>query len=100
TSEAVADQDLRRHVAVTQEVGCLHEVSDIRGEVGVGEIASAGAQSGKIEAQHGDAMASQTFGDTASGEDVLRAGEAVREQSEGARLVLRQFESARQGRAL
>ena len=65
-------------------------------EVGVGEIAPAGAEAGEIEAQHRDAVTRQLLGDAAGSEDVLRAGEAVREQREGARLAVRQFEPARQ----
>jgi hypothetical protein len=83
-----------------QEVGGLHEVLDVGAEVGVGEIAPAGAEAGEIEAQHRDAVACQLLGDAAGREDVLRAGEAVGEQREGARLAFRQFEPACQRGAL
>ena len=99
-AEAVADQDLRRHVVIAQEVGGLHQILDIRGEVGVGEIALAGAEAGEIEAQDGDAVARQLFGNSAGRKDILRAGEAMCEQREGARLAFRQFEPPRQGRTL
>ena len=46
----------------------------------MGEIALAGAEAGEIEAQDGDAVTRQPFGDSAGREDVLRAGEAMGEQ--------------------
>ena len=56
TPEAVPDQDRRRFAGISQMVGGPHEIGDIRGEGGVGEIAFAGAEAGEVEPQHRDAL--------------------------------------------
>ena len=58
----------------------------------VGEFALAAAQPGEVEAQRGDAVHRQPLGDALGRQDVLAAGEAVREQREGGRLAQRQVE--------
>ena len=79
-------------VRLAQVIGGGDQIVDVRGEMRVGEFAFAGAQPGKIEAQHGDAVMRQPLGDALGGEVVLAAGEAVREQREGRRLAERQVE--------
>ena len=55
-AEAVADQNRRRHQRRPQMIGGGDQIVDIRRERGVGELALAGAEPGKIEAQHRDAV--------------------------------------------
>ena len=64
-AEAVADQDRRRGECLAQMIGGGDQIVDVRGERGVGELAFAGAEPGEIEAQHGDAVQLQAFGDVA-----------------------------------
>ena len=91
-AEAVADQDRRRHVHLAQMVGGGDEIVDVGGKMRVGEFTFAGAQAGKIEAQHGDAVDGQPLGYAPGGEVILAAGEAMREQRIGRRLAQRQIE--------
>ncbi len=49
----------------------------------IGEFAFAAAQPGEIETQHADAVHGQPLGDALGRQDVLAAGEAMREQREG-----------------
>jgi len=62
-----------------QVVGGSHQIIDVGGEVGVGEFAFAGAQSGEVEAQNSDAAGGERIGDPSGCAAVLAAGEAVRE---------------------
>ena len=91
-TQAVADQDGGGAVVVPEVVRGGHQVGNVGGEVGVGELALAMAQAGEVEAQHGNAVARQTLGDAGGGEDVLRAGEAVGEERIGADGPLRPIE--------
>src|SRR3546814_5647367 len=67
--------------------------SDLGGEVGVGEVALAGAETGEVEAQYRKAALGKAAGDARRREDVLAAGEAVGEERVGARPALRQIRS-------
>ena len=58
-AEAVADQDRGRFSGLAQMVGGPHEIGDVGGEGGVGEIAFAGAEAGEVEPQHRDAFGRQ-----------------------------------------
>jgi hypothetical protein len=73
-------------------ISCGDQVADIGGKRGVGEFALAGADAGKVEAQDRDAERRQRIGDAFRRNDVLAAGEAVREQRIGARRAGRQVE--------
>ena len=88
----MADQDRRRAVHFAQVIGGGDQVVDIRGKMRVGEFALAAAQPGEIETQHGDAVDRQPLGDALGGQDILAAGEAMREQREGGGLAQRQIE--------
>jgi hypothetical protein len=61
TAQTVSDEKRRCLMLLAQPVGGLDEVLDIGAEVGVGELAFAGAQPGEIEAQRGDAELAQTL---------------------------------------
>ena len=95
TAQAVADQQGRRLVFAPQEVGGGQQVGDVGGEVAVGEVALAGAQTGEVEAHHGHAACLQGTADAGGSLDVLAAGEAVGEEGEGAGVV-GQIQDARQ----
>ena len=95
-AEAVADQDRRRAMRLAQMIGGGDEIVDIGREMRVGEFALAAAESGEVEAQHGDPDHRQPLGDALGGEIVLAAGEAVREQREGRRLADRPVEQRRE----
>ena len=73
-------------------IGGAHQVLDVGGERGVGELALRRAEPGEIEAQDRDAERGQLGGNVAGGDDVLRAREAVREQRIGAHRARRQIE--------
>ena len=79
-AQRVADQQRGRHAALGEDIRRAHQVFDIGGERGVGELAAGMAETGEIEAQHGDAHAGKARGDAAGGGDVLAAGEAMREE--------------------
>jgi hypothetical protein len=68
------------------------EIGNVRGKMRVGEIAFAGAEPGEIEAEHGDAARRERLGNTPSCQAVLAAGEAMRKQRIGDRLLGRTFE--------
>ena len=99
-TEAVADQDRGRLERPPQMIGGGDEIVDVRREMRVGEIALAGAQPGEIETQHRDALHRQPLGNPLGREVVLAAGEAMREQREGAGFAERQVEQRRQFLAL
>ena len=91
-AEAVADQDRWGLPGLAQMIGGAHEIGDVGGEVGIGEIAFAGAQSCEIEPQHRDAFCGKRHRDAFGSKHVLAAGEAMREQRIGDRFGLRQVE--------
>ena len=97
---AMADEELRRVARRAQECGRRNEVGDVRAEVGVGELALALAEAGEVEAQHRDPSGGQGLGDPGRREDVLRAGEAMGEDSKGARRSDRQVEPGGEHRAV
>src|SRR5260221_1816584 len=72
--------------------GGSDEVGDIGGEVGIGELALARAEAGEVEAQRGDAVRGELLRDAARGEDVLAAGEAVREERVGGGRIVGRIE--------
>nr|WP_240045096.1 hypothetical protein [Streptomyces alboflavus] len=81
-------------------VGRTNEVLDVGGERALGEVAAGLAQAGEVEAQHGDAVCGQGFGDPGRGVAVLAAGEAVREHGIRGRDLGREFKDCRQRRTL
>ena len=91
-AEAVADQNGRRADRRPQMIGGGDQIVDIRRKSGVGELAFAGAEPGEIEAQHGDAAQFQALRNQPRRLDVLAAGEAMREQRDGADRPLRPVE--------
>ena len=54
-AERVADEQGRRREPLAQMVGGAHQVLDVGGERGVGELALRRAEPGEVEAQDGDA---------------------------------------------
>ncbi len=81
-------------------VGGGDQIVDVRGEVGVGKLAFAGAEPGEIEAQHGDTVKLEAFGDVPRGPDALAAGEAMRKQRHSAHRTVRPVEQRGEGLAL
>jgi hypothetical protein len=79
-AQAVADDDLRRRAQAAQMVGSRHQIIDVGRKVGVGELAFAMAQTGKVEAQDRDPARRQACRDACGGKDVLGAGEAMGEE--------------------
>ena len=79
-AETVADQHGRCGQRLAEMVGGGDQIVDVRGKVGVGELAFAGAEPGEIEAQHGDTVELEAFGDVARRPDALAAGKAMRKQ--------------------
>jgi hypothetical protein len=97
-AEAVADQQLWRAMLRAQPVGGGHQVLHIGRKIGVAELALAAAEPGEIEAQHAEAARHQRAGDPRRCQRILAAGEAVREQHEGAGDRVRQRQGSGQGR--
>ena len=97
TTQAVTDQQRRRAMVLTQPVGGGDQIADVGRKIGIGELAFAGTQPGEVEAQHRDVARRQALRDARRGEDVLAAGETVREHREPAR-PCRQIEAGRQHR--
>src|SRR5258708_11425993 len=79
-------------MVLAQKIGRGDEVADVRGKIGVGEVAFAPAQAGEVEAQHGDAALGERGADVSRRLGVLRAGEAVGEQGVGERRPVRRVE--------
>ena len=99
-AEAVADQDRRRGEFLAQMIGGGDQIVDVRRERGVGELALAGAETGEVETQHGDAVQLQTFRNAPRRLVVLAAGEAMREQRHRAHRTVRPVEQRGQRVAL
>ena len=99
-AEAVADQDRRRHERRPQMIGGGDQIVDIRRERGVGELALAGAEPGKIEAQHRDAVQLQPLGNMPRRPIALAAGEAMRKQRHRADRAIGPVEQRRERVAL
>jgi hypothetical protein len=74
---------------LAQPVGRLDEILDVGAEIGVGELAFAGAPAGEIEAQRRNTELAQTIGDSRRSKNVLGAREAVGKQRDGLRLSAR-----------
>ena len=85
TSQAVPDKQLRGMVVLAQPVGSVDEVVEIAREIGLGEVACTGAESGEVEAEDSEAGAVQLCSNTACSEEVLRTGEAMSKQRIGQR---------------
>ncbi len=100
TTQAVADQNRGRSARLAQVIGGGDEIVHVRRKMRVGELAFAGAKAGKVESQHGNAANRQPLGDALGRQDVLAAGEAVREQRETRGLSERQVEHRRKLLAL
>jgi hypothetical protein len=86
TAKAVPDKQCRCRAGFAQPVSCSHQVLNIGGEIGIGELSFTGPQTGEIETQGGNTMFCQRSRDAAGSEDVLRAGEAMGKQRIGPRL--------------
>ena len=69
-----------------------HEIGDVGGESGVGELAAAAAEPGEVEAERGDAELGQRPGDMDRRAHILAAGEAVGEDRIGRGIALGQLE--------
>ena len=89
TAETVTDQDRGRRERLPQMIGRGDQVVDIGRERGIGKLAFAGAESGEIEPQHGNAVKLQAVGDLARSPVLLAASEAMREQSNRAGRTIR-----------
>ncbi len=72
------------------------QITDVGGKVGVGEVPLAGAETGEVKAQYGDAVRRQAGGHAGSREDILGATETVRPQRIGSGIPVGQVQSGRQ----
>jgi hypothetical protein len=70
-AEAVADQECGRAARGSQVIRRRNEISDVRGEMRIGEIAFARAEPGEIEAQHRDAARGERLGNAPGCEAAL-----------------------------
>ena len=85
-AQAVSDQQRGRRIAASQVVRSRHQITDVRRKVGIGELPLTAADPSEVKAQYGNVTRRQTPGNPEGREDVLAAGETVREQGEGAGL--------------
>ena len=76
----MTDNHLRGLVLAGHESRCGNQVSDVGSEIGVGKIAFALPQAGKVETEYRNPLAVQGRSDVYGGFDILGAGEAVGEQ--------------------
>lgn len=58
-------------------IRCRHQIFNIRGEIGVGKIAFAGSQAGKVEAQNCKTPLVQHSGNTGSRINILGTGKTM-----------------------
>src|SRR5262249_19311703 len=86
-AQAVTDQNCRRSIHLAQMIGGSDQIVDVRRKMRVSEFAFTAPQSGEIETQYANAMHRQPLGDMPGRENVLAAGEAMREQCEGGGLA-------------
>ena len=100
TAEAVSDQDGWRFIIAPKKIHRSQEILDIGRKIRVCEIAAAHAEAGEIEPQHADALCRQRRRYPRRGENIFRAGKAMRENRIGFRRAGRQFEACRQHVAL
>ena len=84
-AQRMADQDGGCFTVRPHPVHRAHQIGDVGGKVGRGEIAVGMAKAGEIKAQRGDAVRRQFRRDALGGKDILRTGEAMGEQGAGAR---------------
>ena len=97
-SQAVPDQEAGRLALPPQEVRRRHEIVQVGGEVGLGEVPLALADAGEVEPEHRDPPLGQGAADPAGGLDVLGAGEAVGEDRVGRWERLPGFPASRRAR--
>ena len=95
-TETMADQDRWCFPYRAQMVGGPHQIGDVRGEGGVGQIAFTGAQAREVEPQHRDTPRSQCRRYAPGGQHVLATGETMREQGVSERLPLWQIQRCRE----
>ena len=91
-TQAVADQDRRRSIGLSQMIGGGHEIVDVGREMRIGKLALAHAEAGEIEAQNAYAANGQPFGNPLGRQIVLAAGEAMRKQRESRRFAERKID--------
>ncbi len=99
-AKAVPDENINRHQRLTQVGGSGDQILNVGGEVRIREFALAHAEAREIEAQDGEPALSEFARDPGRGKNIFRAGEAVREKRERARLSFRVVEPCRERRAL
>jgi len=87
--KAVSDQQCRCREAVTQKVCRCDQVGNIGGEVRVGKVAAAAAETGEIKAQDRYTSRCELAADVNRGKTVLRARKAVRKQRVSPGCILR-----------
>src|SRR6516164_4782472 len=80
----------------TEVGGRMHEILDVGGEVGVGELSFGRSKPGKIEAQHADPGNRETCSNAFGGQNVLGAREAVCEQGEASHRAGGKVETCRE----
>src|SRR5438105_8451894 len=94
TTQGVPDENGRSSEMFPQMSGGVHQIFDVRGEVGVGKLPFRRPQPGEVEAQDSDASRRQARCNTLGSDHVLRACEAVRKQREGAHRAGRQVDTS------
>src|SRR5690606_26799278 len=82
-AERMTDENGGSGVVLPQMVGGTHQVLDIGGEVGTGELLLGRAESGEVEPQDAYAQRGEPTRDAAGGKAILGACEAVREERVG-----------------
>ncbi len=91
-AQGMADQELRRRAQIAQVLGRTDEIVHVRGKGRVREFPLGMPEAGEVEPHHGDAHSGKALRDAARGEDVLPAGEAMREERGGQPGTVRQIQ--------
>jgi hypothetical protein len=93
-AQAMADQQRRRGVILSQIIGCRDKILNVGREIGSSRSHLAAADPGEVEPQHCNTPSGKSIGDSRCRKGVLATGEAVREQRKRARLD-RQIKTSR-----
>ena len=78
TTQAMADQQRRRALRLPQIIGRSNQIGNVGRKIGIGKFSLAGAESGEIETQDGNAVIGQGLRNSAGGKNILPAREAMR----------------------
>ncbi len=99
-TQAVSQQELRGFQALSERASGGHQVGHVRAEGGVRELALALPEPREVERERRDPMRGERARDRPNGEEILGAGEAVREERRSAKRARRPTQARRERMSL